>query len=549
MPAGVYNILKANCTQCHIYGQRDPAGWGSVLDVSRMIDGDIVVPGSLEESRLWYRVAVRSDMPFDGTRLTPDEKGQIRDWILGMQRPYNRPRKNEDILDVLVQDSRRVGGNVNDVRYLSFAHFVDEGRTKEELAVLEGVVNVMLNSLSRRPNLIKVEAADPERTIFRFRISQLGWNAADWDEVVKFYPYCLQSNVQAHQNLYDRLDTEAPYVRGDWFIDTAMISPLYERLVDLGANLDELEAQIGFDIDQNVRDSKVLRIGFGMSGVSNNERMIERHDVGGGNYFWWSYDFANRFEQSRVTEKPLGPTIVTGNAFQNTFNQAGGQAIFSLPNNMQGYFLTDAVGTFLSKAPTAIVADQRRRDGAVQNAISCMNCHTESGMLKPKTYDDVQRYVDEHRGDFNADEIAEIRQIYPRNAEAVLLRDDARFKRSINLLGTTVTSTMQGAGVIEWDPWANLVGQYESKLGLRGGSTELGISLDQARALFRTDRRSANNEDALPLLITDPLVTREEWFCRFREVIGQDVLRGVNFCDGSFEDPTLIQFCDTLIND
>jgi hypothetical protein len=548
MPEAVAKILGEKCTECHVYGLRDPAGWGSVLDLSRMIDADIIVPGSLEQSRLWYRVAVRSDMPFNGTRLTPEQKGIIQQWILGLQRPYNRPRSNEEILDVLVQDSRRAGNN-NDFRYLSFAHFVDEGRSKEELAVLEGVVNVMLNGLSRRPGLIKVEAADPERTIFRFRISQLGWNAADWDEVVRFYPYCLQSEVAAHQALYDRLDTEAPYLRADWFMETATISPLYERLLDLGANLQELEQDFNLDIDQNVLDSKIIRIGFGFSGVSFNERMIERHDLGGGDYFWWSYDFANRLEASRVTERPLGPTAVTGNLFQNTFDQAGGEAIFSLPNGMQGYFLTDAVGTFLAEAPVNIVADPRRRKGAVQNAVSCFNCHTEAGMLKPKSYDDVIQYVEEHRNDFNAAELDEIRQIYPRNSEAILLRDDARFRRSLNALGTSVTSTLQGAGVVEWDPWATLGGQYGSKLGLRGGVTELGISLEQARALFRSERRSAANEDALPLLITDPLITREEWFCRYREVIGTDVRRNVNFCDGSFEDAALVAFCDNLIND
>jgi hypothetical protein len=547
MPQAVAQILMAACTECHVYGLRDPAGWGSVMDVSRMIDADIIVPGSLEQSRLWYRVAVRSDMPFNGTRLTPEQKGIIQQWILGMQRPYNRPRSNEEILDVIVQDSRRAGNN-NDFRYLSFAHFVDEGRSKEELAVLEGVVNVMLNSLSRRPGLIKVEAADPERTIFRFRISQLGWNAADWDEVVRFYPYCLQSNVAAHQALYDRLDTEAPYLRADWFMATATLSPLYERLLDLGANLDELEQDFNFDIDQNVLDSNIIRIGFGFSGVSFNERMIERHDLGNGDYFWWSYDFADRLETSRVTERPLGPDRLVGNQFENTFNEAGGEAIFSLPNGMQGYFLTDNAGNFLTEAPTVIVADPRRSKGAVQNALSCYGCHTESGMLKPKSYDDVLQYVEEHRNDFNAAELDEIRQIYPRNSEAILLRDDARFRRSINALGTSVTSTLQGAGVVEWDPWATLVGQYEAKLGLRGGVTELGISIEQARALFRSERRSAANEDALPLLITDPLVSRAEWFCRFREVMGTDVRQNVDFCDGSFEDPGLVAFCDNLIN-
>jgi mono/diheme cytochrome c family protein len=548
MPVNVFNILQQYCIECHTYGQRDPAGWGSVLDLSRMIASDIVVPGSLEQSRLWYRVAVRSDMPFNGTRLSPEQKGVLQQWILTMQRPQQRPRTNEDILDILVQDSRRAG-NSNDVRYISFAHFVDEGRTKEELAILEGVTNIMLNAMSRRPNLIRVEAADPDRSIFRFRISQLGWNAEDWDEIVRFYPYCLQSNVQAHQNLYDRLDTEAPYLRGDWFIDTTTLSPLYERLVDLGANLAEVQQDLNFDINENVRNRDVIRIAFGASGVSVNERMIERHDLGNGDYFWWSYDFANRLELSRVTERPLGPAKATGNEFQNVFEEAGGEAIFSLPNDMQAYFLTDANGVFLAEAPTNIVTDPRRRKGAVQNGLSCFGCHTESGMLFPKAYDDVPKYAEEHRNDFNVGELEAIREIYPRNGEQILRRDAARFSRSITALGRTTESSLQGGGVVEWDAWATLTGQYEAKIGLRGGSTELGISIAQARDLFRNERRSAENEDALPLLISDPLVAREEWFCRYREVIGENVRRGVEFCDGSFEEPTLQAFCDQLIND
>jgi hypothetical protein len=547
MPTAVHDILKANCIECHVYGLRDPAGWGSVLDLSRMIASDIVVPGSLEQSRLWYRVAVRSDMPFNGTRLTPEQKGVIQQWILTMQRPQLRPRSNEDVLDILVQDSRRAG-NSNDFRYISFAHFADEGRTKEEIAILEGVVNIMLNSLSRRSNLIRVEAADADRTIFRFRISQLGWNAADWDEVVRFYPYCLRSDVAAHRNLYDRLDTEAPYLRGDWFMATAMLSPLYERLVDLGANLAEVQEDLNFNIDENVRNRDIIRIGFGQSGVSFNERMIERHDLGNGDYFWWSYDFADRLVNSRVTERPLGPAVATGNEFENVFVQAGGEAIFSLPNDMQGYFLTDAAGTFLAEAPTAIVADPRRRKGAVQNGLSCLGCHTESGMLFPKAYDDVVKYAEEHRNDFEAGELEAIREIYPRNGEQILRRDAAQFARAISTLGRTTENSLQGGGVVEWDAWATLVGQYESKIGLRGGATELGISIEQARTLFRSERRSAENEDALPLLISDPLVAREEWFCRYREVVGTDVRRGVDFCNGSFEDAALDAFCDQLIN-
>ena len=48
MPADVQACCGSKCAGCHTYGQADPAGWGSVLDVSRMIDSDIVVPGDPE---------------------------------------------------------------------------------------------------------------------------------------------------------------------------------------------------------------------------------------------------------------------------------------------------------------------------------------------------------------------------------------------------------------------------------------------------------------------------------------------------------------------
>ena len=44
MPPGVHPSCQ-RCGGCHTYGERDPAGWGSVLDLSRMIASDIVVPG------------------------------------------------------------------------------------------------------------------------------------------------------------------------------------------------------------------------------------------------------------------------------------------------------------------------------------------------------------------------------------------------------------------------------------------------------------------------------------------------------------------------
>jgi len=545
MPKAVYELLELKCSQCHQYGQRDPSGWGSVLDLSRMIAADIVVPGNLEASRMWYRVAVKNNMPFNGDRLTPEQKGLLQSWILEMKRPIVQPRSSEDILDILVADQRRVGNN-GDFRYLSFAHFVDEGRTPEEIKMLEGVVNVAINSLSRRPALIKVEAVDNQRTVFRFRISSLGWNAQDWDEVVRFYPYCERSDKAEHRALYNRLDTEAPFLRGDWFFATATLSPLYERLVNLPATRQELEADLNIDIEGDVQAGNVKRIGMDLSGVSQNQRIIERHVLRTQDYFWWSYDFADRnLATSNIRLNPLGPAKVVGDRFDSVFSEAGGEGIFALPNRLQGYFLTNAAGVFLTEAPTVIVQDPRRRAGAVQNGLSCFTCHTNQGMLTPTVYDDIVKFAEEHRADFNAAEIAEIRKIYIRNGADVLRADSVRFQRSLQALGPTVTSLVDTSGKVEWDPWVTLVGQYESKIGLRGGAIELGVSPAQATTLF--GRATGNNEDALPLKITDALVTRNEFFCKFRKIIGQDVRRNANFCQGAFEDAQLTTFCD-LVN-
>ena len=147
IPADVAALLQSRCSQCHTYGERDTAGWGSVLDLSRMVAADIVVPGNPESSRLYQRVAVRVDMPLNGTRLSPEEVGLLRNWISGMGRPFKQPRTNEQILDVIAADNDRIffsdpdpnQTEADQFRYLSIAHFADEGRSAAEIKAAESV--------------------------------------------------------------------------------------------------------------------------------------------------------------------------------------------------------------------------------------------------------------------------------------------------------------------------------------------------------------------------------------------------------------------------
>jgi hypothetical protein len=543
IPPGVANILQARCSACHSYGQTDPAGWGFALDLSRMIAADIVVPGEPDKSRLWNRVAVKADMPFNGARLSSTELQVLRGWISNIARPFTRARSNEDLLDIMATDNGKLAANQrNDVRYISFAHFLDEKRGPEEIKAAEAVLNLALNSLSRRATLVKVEAADLQRTIFRFRLSQLGWDSRDWDDLVSFYPYCLRSDRAAHRTLYARLDTEAPYVRGDWFLATALKPPLYNRLLDHPDTLDQLADDLGVDIADDINHPgrarpNTQRIGFRSSGVALNNRVFERHrtrDSGG--YLWVSYDFDSNIDRADIRANPLGPADRDRQGFRHTFENQAGEMIYSLRNGLQGYFLAVANGNRLDEAVQTIVRDRRRPNGNVTNGLSCGTCHGVTGMNFPRIFDEVPKYVEANRRDFDNDEIQEVRDLYPLNMQQILVTDAERYRKAKEAVGAGRSEP----GVVEYDDLLNLVGQYESRVGFHQGALELGV--DVATVRTEVSRRGGDNQDDLPLLLSDPLVTRDDWTCRFRRII-RDVRR-VNFCSGTFNAQEVQNFCD-----
>jgi hypothetical protein len=542
MPTGVYQLLERRCSSCHTYGERDPAGWGSVLDLSRMIAADIVVPGDPDRSRLIQRVAVRADMPLNGARLSGPEVQVLRAWIANLQRPVQRPRSHEQLLDLIAADQNlaAVRNQGTDHRYLSFAHLADDRRAPEEMRAAEAVLAVVLNSLSRRATLVKPEPIDPLRTIFRFRLSALGWSRDDWDRVASFYPYCYRSDRAPHRAVYTRLQTEAPLVRGDWFLATATVSPLYEELLDLPATLAELEDDLGIDITAAInhlgqdRPRDLLRIGFRSSGVSAHNRMLERHKQRNGGFFWLSYDFDADDGRQDLRANPLGPRAIDQRNFQRTFEHAGGEVIFSLPNGLQAYLLVNAAGNRISLAPKEIVRDPRRRAGAVQNGVSCFGCHGISGMNYPRVYDEIPAYADEHRDRFSGAELQEIRALYPKNGAQVLAADALVYQKAKESVG----GGRWQPGVIEWDDFINLVGQYEAEVGLRGAALELGVDVAAARAAVERGR----NEDALPLGLGDPLVTRDDFVCRLRRIAPD--LRRIQFCQGTFQDAQVRAVCE-----
>jgi mono/diheme cytochrome c family protein len=543
MPPEVVDLLKARCASCHTYGQADPAGWGSVLDLSRMVDGDIVVPGDPTASRLFDRVAVAGNMPPSGPRLTGEEVGLLKEWITNLRRPAEQPLSDLDVLDLIAVDQLKLRDRSSDFRYVSFANFAGEGRSAGEMDALRQVFTFVMNSVSRRGALVDMPTVDEGRSVFRIRLSEMGWDEKVWDTLTSFYPFCLSSNTTAHQALYTQLHTEAPVVRGDWFLATATRSPLYDKLVDLPASLDQLASRLGIDINKDINHpglatpDNLVRIGFRRSSVAQHNRMVERHLGAAGQYLWITYDFLSNDGPSDVLANPLGPKARDQQMFQHVFENNGGEVIFSMPNGLQGYMVVDGAGKKLAAAPLAVVRDLHRRDGVVQNGLSCFGCHGATGLLKPRQTDEVFNFSDTHISQFLGRELDEISGTYPKVLRNDVFATDATRYRAI------AQSAPGGAPPFsdgaDYAAYLTAIGQYESSLGFHGAASEFGEEFESFR-----ERVLANdfaNID-LPRTPTAPLVLRDDFVCLFRELVVK-VRANARFCANTFSANEVKNLC------
>jgi mono/diheme cytochrome c family protein len=541
IPVEIFNILQARCASCHTYGQGDLAGWGSALDLSRMIDAEIVVPGDINASRMIDRIQVRGDMPPRGERVPGAEVDKLRAWIMGLNRPVaESPRSDLDILDAIAADVNKQRSFSSDFRYFSLAHFTDLGRPDKETTVGKNVLAFIVNSLSRRGNLVPMVPIDPQGSIYRIRLSDLGWDNALWDQLTSFYPYCLASDVAGHQSLYNQLKTEAPFVRADWLLDTATRAPLYDQLVDLPRTLDELAGRLGINIADDINHpglaepEDLVRFAVRRSGVSSHNRMAERHLGAAGQYLWVSYDFKSDSGAQDVFANPLGPKAVDQQRFAHTFQHDAGEVIFSLPNGMQGYMLVNAAGQRLALADTAIVRDIRRPNAVVENGLSCFGCHAPGGMIRPRQTNEMNKYLNSHVADFQRNEFNEISILYP----AVFSPDF--FTLDSNRYRATVDSIDGGPirGAFEYTEFVALVGQYESNLGFHGAAAE--FNEDPTEFRNRVLSNDFQNR-AFPRAPSDPLISRTDLVCAWRELAPK--IRPQRFCAKTFNAAAVAGLC------
>src|SRR5438552_2871291 len=367
-------ILKTNCHRCHGQDGSVEGGMNYVIDLKALVARRKVIPGSPARSRLFKRVtSADNPMPPEEEKVRPskEEIAVLEQWIQGGAPEVSALARARafltaaDVLRLIAADLRSFEPTRRPfLRYSTIHQLHNAGLADGELQTYRHGLAKLINSVSWEPDLVVPQAVDPAQTIFRIDLRDYRWNADTWKRVLDFYPYGIVYNTPTARFVYTATECDLPYVRADWFVVAASRPPLYHGLLQLPGNDQDLEHDLRIDVPTNLREERVVRAGFNGSGVSRNNRLIERHKTAYGAY-WKSYDFAGNTERQNLFAHPLGP-----GKDADLFKQDGGEIIFNLPNGLQAYMLVDGKGNRIDQGPTSIVSVKNRPDPTATHGLS-----------------------------------------------------------------------------------------------------------------------------------------------------------------------------------
>ncbi|MCY4568441.1 MAG: leucine-rich repeat domain-containing protein, partial [Candidatus Poribacteria bacterium] len=507
-----YLILEQSCFDCH--GPHGAFTENLVIEsVSQLVDSGAVVREKPIESELYRRLFeedLAKRMPLGQPQLSGAAIQTIGDWIQAGAPSWEVEHDVNFIpMDAMLDTIKKHVESLPrfdraSARYFTTTHLYNAGESPETLRAYQLALSKLVNSLSWGSEIVKPVPIDARKTIFYIDLRRYEWDVRNdaWTQIEQEYPYSIEFDSETQAGLLKKLtdlreemECDVPFVHADWFLATASLPPLYHDILDLPETDRELERDLGIDVQRNLQSApgvRVWRAGLNDSGVSENNRIVERHRFQHGAY-WKSYDFAGNVGVQNIIDHPL------------TFRHDGGEIIFNLPNGLQAYYISDASGSRIDEAPTTIVSNPDERDGIVRNGISCIGCHTE-GM---KTFEDDVRAV-VMRAPESAAKVQALRLYVAKAKMDELLSEDTQtYRRALEATGGVF-------GGIE--PVYRFYKAFENPVDAVHAAAAIGLETETFIAKIR-EKPSLQRLGLRTLESANGNVKRDAWTSNFSEVV------------------------------
>ena len=508
-----YAIFEQSCFICH--GPTGSFKETLLIEHNALIQNGTVVRGNPDASELYNRLVTTDEakrMPLQQPPLSAQAIDTIRNWILaGAPDWAATPTTDGDFIspnEVLnTIETHLMSLSSFDrafARYFTMTHLYNAGETAQVLDAYRNGLSKLVNSLSWKATVTNPQPINPQETIFYIDLRHYEWDRNDgWTQIEGAYPYHIGFEGPTQTALRDQLTrlqgemkSDIPSIHVDWFLATAASPPLYHELLSLPLTDRELETRLGVDVVRNLRDAPgidVWRAGFNNSGVSNNNRMVERHASQHGAY-WKSYDFAGNVGTQNIFTYPLD------------FTHDGGEVIFNLPNGLQAYYLVNATGSRLDEAPINIVSNPAASDPTVRNGISCFGCHTE-GM---KIFEDQVRPVIESNTNPTYDKAQALRLYVEKSKmDALIAEDMERYKETLEATGGTF-------GDIE--PISRFHEVFQGDVNAAYAAAVVGLEIEVFQEKIR-ENVGLQNAGLLVLEGESGSMKRDAWTSSFRDIL------------------------------
>ena len=511
-----YAILENKCLNCHGTGGSFTENL-LIQDRDQLIAGGSVVPNNPGASELYLRL-ISTDtakrMPLAQPALSDSAIATIRNWITqgapdwAVEQDINFIT-TDTLLDTIQTHLTTLASYERPyARYFSLTHLYNAGETPENLQAYRNALSKLVNSLSWGHDIIKPQPINLSQTLLYIDLRHYEWDEWDtrddvWERIEQDYPYTREFNAETEAERFEKLtqlrqntQSNVPFIQADWFLATASLPPLYHDILRLPDTDLALEQQIGINVARNIQQSpgtRVSRAGIVDSGVSKNNRVVERHTSVYGAY-WKSYDFAGSVGTQNIRTHPL------------SFQHDGGEIVFNLPNGLQAYYISDDKGNRIDKAPTDIVSNPAASDPAVRNGLSCIGCHTE-GM---KTFDDVMRTTIELTENPTYDKTQALRLYVGQDKMDKLLEQDTEKYRQALVKAT-------GDGFEDIEPVHRAHEVFEQPLDAADAAAALGLKTETLVQQIQ-DKQTLQNL-GLTALLGGGTINRDAWTAQFADIV------------------------------
>lgn len=508
------DVFLKHCYECH--GAKSEAPELNVKLYNTIVGTThkYVVAKNLDDSAAFQALS-EGRMPPDGKpRPTAEEIATVKEWIeqgavkwLDLIAP--RPFVTEvDVLAAIRDDLRAAQAEDRPFRRYFTLHNLHNnwqidriGRTEpidvDVLNLARAALSKACNSMSWQSQIAVPRIVDKQGVVLGIDLRDFGWDKNEqWSVLLRSYPFGLRfhkdrdsSVQQMATEVADLSGSDMPCVRLDWFIDTATRPKSYKALLELPNKIDELEKKLNVDVQSDFQRNRLVRAGFAESGVSRNNRLVDRHPAAFGAY-WKSYDFGKNNDRANLFKFPLGPEFDKNDFNRQAFQHDGGEMIFNLPNGLQGYYLSKANGEELEEGPIEIVRDTQEVGGTakVLNGISCMACHAYG----------MKRFTDSIRNGIAVAGDAQLKvdRLFPtkEKMDQILAQDEERFLKAAAAATATFLDPAEPESITPdklrnyREPVGVIARMYQRDLSLEEAAFELGFDKpEELRVLIKNN--------------------------------------------------------------